>query len=318
MSRLAAVGLAAILSGSPAPQQRQDPIKSSVDLVQVDAVVLGSDGTPIPGLQRSDFQLFVEGQPVPIQTFVPVTPDDKARGGRFVVLLLDDLLSDPIHTWRIKQIARGFVSRMGPADEIAVLAINGSRMKSTTDRESLLTAVDRFTHHGRNSTLQLQHIGRHALETIQEITAQMAPVQGRRKSIVCIGSQGLFDIREPDPTALTPRAEWIEAVRAAAAWNVSVYVIDPRGLAGGTNDGVSGLAGETGGRAFVNTNQFDRAVDQIWREIGTYYLLGFDATALGVGDDLREIQVRVSVPGADVKARRSVAVSSTSAPARQP
>src|SRR4029077_1072211 len=108
---------------------------------------------------------------------------------------------------------------------------------------------------------------------------------------VCIGSDGLFDIREPGPGgAAKLRPEWTDAVRAAAAANVSVYVIDPYGLRNEADSRATGFARETGGQAFVN-NFFERAVDRIWRESGSYYLLGFDAANAGKGSPHRPIDV---------------------------
>ena len=70
---------------------------------------------------------------------------------------------------------------------------------------------------------------------------------------------------------------WFDAIHTTALDNVSVYLIDPEGQAGELDDYSQGFAELTGGRAWVNSGRFDQAVDQIWRESGSYYLIGYRA-----------------------------------------
>jgi hypothetical protein len=73
-----------------------------------------------------------------------------------------------------------------------------------------------------------------------------------------------------------------------------------------------GRRAETGGRAFVNTNDFERSVDEIWRDSGHYYLLGYepnDASPAGRTVIRRggthDVKVRVLRPGLTVRVRRT-------------
>jgi VWFA-related protein len=59
-------------------------------------------------------------------------------------------------------------------------------------------------------------------------------------------------------------------------------------------------ATNTGGRAIVNTNDFEPGIDGIFRENGSYYLLGYRATDSGAGKYHR-VSVKVNRP--DVEAR---------------
>jgi len=64
-----------------------------------------------------------------------------------------------------------------------------------------------------------------------------------------------------------------------------------------------GFARETGGEAFVNINVFDAAVDQVWQESGTYYLLGYEPARR---DNKRHtIEVKVKKPDMSARARRT-------------
>ena len=90
----------------------------------------------------------------------------------------------------------------------------------------------------------------------------MVEIPGRRKVIVAIGAGWLFDTPLPPPSLRDLHDEWLTAMRAMAAANASLYVIDPVGLrpAGGLSyGGDSGFANETGGYAFVNTNDLAAA-----------------------------------------------------------
>ena len=79
---------------------------------------------------------------------------------------------------------------------------------------------------------------------------------------------------------------------ATARNNVSVYVIDPEGLQASPGDWSQSFANETGGYAWGRTNNFGAAIDQIYRESASFYLVGYTAP---VNDDrLHNIDVRVA------------------------
>jgi VWFA-related protein len=314
MRRVIAAALLGSLGILPLAAQAP-PLRSGVDFIQVDVVALDAAGSPVAGLAKSDFELRVGGRAVPIETFTAV---ESGSAGRLMVLVLDDLSVAPTDIARTKDIARAFVAKMGPGDEMAVVSFDGvesanhggfwgkatASAQTTADTRALVERIEQLKYRG--PVLNPYHIGEFALDTIGSVAAQLGAVQGRRKSIVCVGSEDLFDIREPGPGAATKlRPEWIEAERAAAAANVSVYVIDPFGLRNRADSRATGFARETGGQAFAN-NFFDRTVDRIWRESGAYYLLGFDAATAGKGASPRPIDVRVARRGIEIKSRRSV------------
>jgi VWFA-related protein len=113
------------------------------------------------------------------------------------------------------------------------------------------------------------------------------------------------------------------AFAAANRANTSIYTLDPRGLASSeydVADNVSGtagrrvlaesmdtlrsIAGETGGRAFVNTNDPMPGLHQMLNDSSTYYLLGYTSTEAPRDGRFHEIEVRVSRPGVVVRARK--------------
>ena len=141
------------------------------------------------------------------------------------------------------------------------------------------------------------------------IARQMLEAPGRRKAIVAIGAGWLFDTPLPPPSLRDLHVEWIAAMRSMAAANVSLYVIDPVGLRpmpGYSFGGDSGFANETGGYAFLNTNDLRGAAERIFAEAGTYYVLRTTDPPVQRTADLREVKVRVLRKDVTVRARRGI------------
>jgi len=180
-------------------------------------------------------------------------------------------------------------------------------MESTNDSTKLLRMIDAYA--ARSSGMMpIDRLGEHVLKTLGELSRQMVEAGGQRKTIVAIGSGWLFDRPVPPPTAgMDPRKEWIAAMQAMALANVNLYVIDPVGVSIARADsGGTGFARETGGFAFIATNDLNGAADKIMREAANYYLIGVGDPPVGRGADLRELDVRVLRRGVTVRARRTI------------
>jgi hypothetical protein len=104
------------------------------------------------------------------------------------------------------------------------------------------------------------------------------------------------------------------ALDRARLAGVSVYSIDACGLrvVGGLDpcqmglpevDYMLTLAANTGGRAIVNTNDFEPGIEAIYRENNSYYLLGYRPRNPRQDGTYRRIDVRVNRPGVDVRSR---------------
>jgi VWFA-related protein len=303
--------------------QSQPRFGTRVDLLVVSAVVRNADNSLARGLTRDDFELLEDGKPLPIATFAEVDADGVASldDGRFIVLLLDDLGTNPAFTPRIKQVAHAFVDRVGPKDVMSVTFLDGGSSTTTQNRAELHKAIDRRRDFGR---AQLSPAGAgHTMKTIGSLAAQLARVGHRRKLLVCIGPAAAFSPADV-------RGDTADAIRDTARAGVTTYVIDPLGLteratlaprpidAGGiavnwtgtVNKGAGfqlynsgGFVYETGGFVFANINTFDAAVDQVWQEGGNYFLLGYEPARR---DNKRHtIEVKVKRPGVEVRARRT-------------
>jgi len=150
--------------------------------------------------------------------------------------------------------------------------------------------------------------GRHLFDTLASLSEQLVEAPGRRKTIVAIGSAWL-DKPIPPPTSgqdLLP--EWIHAMRQMAFSNVNYYVIDPHGVGtaplAGTGD--DGFARETGGHAFLNTNDLNAAADRIMRESATYYVVEVPDPPVGGKADLRPLEIKSLRKDVTVRARHAI------------
>jgi VWFA-related protein len=106
--------------------------------------------------------------------------------------------------------------------------------------------------------------------------------------------------------------------------NVSLYPVDPRGLAvfefdlsepsvgsdmdrqylNATMDTLRTLAEQTDGRAIVNRNDLAAGMKQIVRDSSAYYLVGYSSTIAPSDGKFHEIKVRVKRPGVQVRSRK--------------
>ena len=115
-------------------------------------------------------------------------------------------------------------------------------------------------------------------------------------------------------------SELRQAVGQAARAGAHFYTVDARGLNTGAGasiinqavadnpmgaparfdmqaDGTNSLAVDTGGFAIRNENNFARALDEIQRDAGTYYVVGYTPVKDTFDGKYREISVKVARPG---------------------
>ena len=132
------------------------------------------------------------------------------------------------------------------------------------------------------------------------------------------------------------------AINAAVRAHVSIYPVDARGLQaivpGGdathasgrgtqlfsgagvakqysdlsaSQDTLTSLASDTGGRAFLDTNDFGEAFARVQRDMSAYYLLGYASTNLAKDGRFRRIQVKVRKPGLQSRHGRATTPTAT-------
>jgi VWFA-related protein len=137
------------------------------------------------------------------------------------------------------------------------------------------------------------------------------------------GDNSINEDRAEFSGQLDVQQEMQDVFNAANRSNTALYTVDPRGLATGefdidqnvgfqrsnsslrqTQDTLRILADETDGRAFVNRNDFGKAMKQIVSDSSAYYLLGYNSTQAPQDGKFHEIKVRVKRSGTEVRSRK--------------
>ena len=297
-SLLLVVPLVALLSAQAPPSGSEVPTRLTLDVVAVDR-----NGAPIVDLRPDEFEVWISGYRVPVDEVVFVTP---ATAPRTVVLLLDNAAVGPDLAMRVREAARAFVKRLGERDRIIVQPVHGPPTESTGEPARVLQAIDSYRVQG--FPLRIEDAGEHVLRLLTTLARRMIEIPGR-KAIVAIGAVWMFDTPLPPPGLRDLHAEWLAAMRTMSAANASLYVIDPVGLRpiqGFSYGGDSGFANETGGYAFVNTNDLTGAAAKIADESGTYYVLRMIDPPVQRTADLRKVDVKVLRKNVTIRTRRGI------------
>ncbi len=165
------------------------------------------------------------------------------------------------------------------------------------------------------------------LEALRSVAEKLSHVQ-QKKSLIYFSS-GM------DRTGIENQSELRAAVNAAVRSNLAIYTMDMRGLqalvAGGeaqsaslrgvsaysgqatlnalnsnftTQETLVTLASDTGGRAFLDSNDFTKIFKGVQQDTSTYYLLGYHSTNLARDGHYRRIVVKCNIPGAKIDYRR--------------
>jgi hypothetical protein len=276
--------------------QRRQPRSPSVDLIEIDVVVVDRQDNPVQDLEAGDFRIKEDGQEVEIKTFSKVTiGGDESRDGRTIALLLDDT-GIPAHgTPSIQIIAKAFLSLARSADDVSVV-----RLHSRTDEAygDLLEAVHRIDEYrGGAVPFTAQHSQTEALRQMAAMSRQLAVGGDRRKAIVCIGSQVICDPAEPLVGGDLSNS-WLAAVTTAAKSNVAVYAVVP----GRVRFRGGGIVEATGGQTVAGMNDLRPLIASVWRDSSVHYLLGYWPGAKV--RRLHSVDVKVARSHVRVRARR--------------
>jgi len=165
------------------------------------------------------------------------------------------------------------------------------------------------------------------LEALRSVADRLAHVQ-QKKSLIYFSS-GM------DRTGIENQAELRAAVNAAVRSNLAIYTMDMRGLqalvAGGeaqnaslrgvsaysgqatlnalnsnftTQETLVTLASDTGGRAFLDSNDFSKIFKGVQQDTSTYYLIGYHSTNSARDGHYRHIVVKSNLSGVKIDYRR--------------
>ena len=268
-----------------------------------------------------------------------IVRNDDFAGRRTVVLVLDDATPMPaaeavwVRTW-----ARQVIEQLGPDDLAAVVYTFDKSLgqELTRDRARLLTAADRFN--GGVTGSQVDASGRvretpfssfdssamtmylATITTLRSLAEALAELPQRRKTLVFISVGVPLDTGDLAPRITvgdhnessgqhwTLLQELFKGFAAAQRANVNIYSLDPGGLRPSpsnlNSDFLQAVSSNTGGFAITDTNDPGPGITQVFRENGSYYLLGYRNPDPKAEGRYRRIDVKVYRPGVIVRARQ--------------
>jgi VWFA-related protein len=293
--------------------------------------------------------------PIPVDVVSNRTPFE----GRVFVIVMDDLNTRATRTARVRAAARQFVERyVGANDMVAVVNTSGygkAMQDFTSNRALAVRAIDAAIGNkeatATESRLQDYYMGgttninasfndmmrynsaRNTLRALKGLSEYLAGMRGRRKAVVFF-SEGLnYDLVDAvsNPHTTDVQHELRDFIAAATRGNISVYAVDPRGLATGLEDAIEiggmpsdgsitstqmmdemrvehdslrTIAEETGGFAVLNQNDYRNAFTRILDDSSSYYVLGYYPTDDKRDGRFRNVTVTVTRPGLKVRTRR--------------
>lgn len=240
---------------------------------------------------------------------------------RVLVLVLDDATRIGVDHARVisrtREIATQIISQLGPVDVAAVtfVADPSGGQEFTQDRARLVAAVQRYRGAAVHDSALEKMAPRLVIDTLEGHARDLAGMQQRRKALVWISIGPRIDFIDSGPVLYQAGGEdqpgitremikrlqnlFTEAQRA----NVNVYCIDPAGLVvttSGTDplkinrEFLRTVSGNTGGFTISETDDVAPGIAQIFRETGSYYLLGYQPDNPRTEGRFRRIQVRVN------------------------
>jgi VWFA-related protein len=220
----------------------------------------------------------------------------------------------------------------------ALDAFMGQKLRSSTleklDDYNLRRGTPDFDAPRDLSEAERASKARRTLSSLKSVADYLAGIRGRRKAVIFF-SEGIdYDMTNPvqNRYASDILDETQEAIAAATRANVSFYAVDPRGLGGlsqeaieiaalpddpsiisptalhqellQSQDSLRTISNETGGFAAVNRNDFSTTFARVVSENSSYYVLGYTSTDTRRDGRFRKIDIRVSRPGLEVRARK--------------
>lgn len=167
------------------------------------------------------------------------------------------------------------------------------------------------------------------LPALDAVVSQLAAVPGRRKTLFYLGVGVVLGAGRGTCDA-TLTGVLRDVLRRAQRANVNIHGLDPggydsyrqyllrqgaareqEGRIGGRrlpsanvdamHDFIRTIASNTGGRAVIDTDAIEPAVDRIFEEDGSYYLIGYEPSNPAADGKFRKVEVSVARPGATVR-----------------
>lgn len=197
---LALLGLATAFLPAGAQQQQESreqlPVFSDVldvRVVNVEVVVTDRSGERVTGLTTADFELLVDGRPVPIEYFTEVRgglavegtleAEPPAKGvptlvrgepvGTSYLVFIDDFFPRPPDRDRVLESLKQQVAQLGPRDRMAIVAFDGTGLKMLSTWSQSAEELERVLRQAQaRSAYGLQREAERREEDLARVTAR--------------------------------------------------------------------------------------------------------------------------------------------------
>jgi VWFA-related protein len=292
MRHARAVTSASVAVALALPGRAQEPptFSAGVELVRIEAVVVGRDGRPVTGLAAADFEIVESDGPRPIVTFEPIVvrPDPPAgapagppapvstpvaldpQKGRTFLVFFDDVHVGPVASETVRQQLVGFLAReLREGDQVTIRApLRGIEWTARTayERSRLPEVIEKIQghfvrdpFHSKLTDFQVMHIVEHGRLPEAEASG-FHQMEGT--------SPTLRAVTAPNPYVRDRYEEMQRRIRRTA--NALIEAID----------GLQGLAGRKSlilySEGFVRSpglGHYDRVVDAARRAHVAIYLV---------------------------------------------
>lgn len=344
---LAALALVTSMSAQdPSAVTHQPTFRAGTTLVEVSAIVTRGR-VPVTDLSADEVRVLDEGveQPLVAFEYVDLTTVEGPAQRRDFVLVIDDWHIDPRRTKPVQDVATRFIDALSPHDRLAIVTTGPHDLvqKLSTDRDASRRLIQRIRgQKGPSFGGTMEMKARVALEAVRNVAHVLGADAAERRAVVVVseGHPGFGEGPADTPGAREVRDEYQRVLRAAAVANIAVYGIDPRGLVAGVpliraerNGDAAAAAGQmgqasadamigryygslgllalnTGGGLTVDTNDLGKSIPGVLRDSRQYYRLAYVQPASEPGKRppaVRRIDVKVTRPGVEVRARKAYA-----------
>jgi len=249
---------------------------------------------------------------------------------RVFVIFLDDYHVDkhPAITIPIRRALKDFIGRLWPTDLVAIMdpLTPLDALRFTRVKQDLLDTVAKFE--GRQGEyFPVRSLLEEAQLRSENPRRMRAQVTFSALAGLCVklggmreGRKTVIFVSQGPPTAFgfgqpNLRDDMQEVIDAALRGNVTIDPVDPESLGMVIRDdsraSLYQLAGETGGRAVVNTNAMEIGMAQVLNETSAYYVLGYTPTRTTDDGRYHKISVKVRRSGVRTIARQGYWAPST-------
>jgi VWFA-related protein len=199
--------------------------------------------------------------------------------------------------------AHEVINRLEPGDMASVVFTRQNLQHEgfTDDRDKLHAMVESYVPRDQLPIVLVppqsrlpQHIRHYpGLETVRDVAEYLARVPLRRKALIYISRGQVYDIRNFPHEAL-------DAIQIAQQANVNVYPIDyegfmqiPQSIFLDPKDMLRVLADNTGGMTLLDPGKFEKDLDQLFLENGSYYIVGYQTSRPEPDGKYRRLDVKL-------------------------